>query len=504
MSQAILELSVGVSQAFHQLLGSFLRLGIHVNARASLGQLVDMMARRVEQKVSPQVDLDIVRSKLALVDVKIEQFHREIRRNQLSILRGTKVLVETPDLGECSLDLELEESQLVARALELSPAIRMHDATLSALAAEADALRLEHYPKIVGGYRVDTDVNGDNFDQQGYLALRLEIQTGGNLDSRIAAGRAQVLERRALRETETEAIVQQVSDLVSEYATARRLVSIQKTLAESRATEGVILATFRRGEGLVGRCAQRLQRSLRGEIRTGICLGERVQCPLLHRDSIRLWWALLGHRIMTEPSPDLEAAVCLSLVASAHGCGVSSARFFELIREADAGESIADRVCSVWRTQFPSGRCQSVELEALDMAGLPAICIDARSGYSYVVRDLSGTALSLRNSTGDSTADRDGAHGWSFLSFETGRQQTNSGDPAGDARSWFRMAFSAHRVVFRDVAVASALVSLLALCAAIYTMQVYDRVVPTGSYPTLLVLTVGVILGILLEASPAY
>ena len=63
------------------------------------------------------------------------------------------------------------------------------------------------------------------------------------------------------------------------------------------------------------------------------------------------------------------------------------------------------------------------------------------------------------------------------------------------------MAFSAHRVVFRDVAVASALVSLLALCAAIYTMQVYDRVVPTGSYPTLLVLTVGVILGILLEAS---
>lgn len=237
MSQAILELSVGVSQAFHQLLGSFLRLGIHVNARASLGQLVDMMARRVEQKVSPQVDLDIVRSKLALVDVKIEQLHREIRRNQLSILRGTKVLVETPDLGECSLDLELEESQLVARVLELSPAIRMHDATLSALAAEADALRLEHYPKIVGGYRVDTDVNGDNFDQQGYLALRLEIQTGGNLDSRIAAGRAQVLERRALRETETEAIVQQVSDLVSEYATARRLVSIQKTLAESRAKQ---------------------------------------------------------------------------------------------------------------------------------------------------------------------------------------------------------------------------------------------------------------------------
>ena len=234
MSQAVLELSVGVSDAYHQLSGSFLRLGVHANERASLGELVDMMTRRVEQKVSPQVDLDIVRSRLGLVDVKVEQLHREIRRHQLSILRGTEILVETPDLGECSLGLELEESRLMTRVLELSPSIQVHDATLSALAAEVDALRSEHYPKIVGGYRVDTDANGDNFDQQGYLALRLEIQTGGNLESRIAAERARVLETRALREAETEAIVQQVGDLISEYATARRLVGIQKALAESR------------------------------------------------------------------------------------------------------------------------------------------------------------------------------------------------------------------------------------------------------------------------------
>ena len=234
MSQAVLELSVGVSDAYHRLSGSFLRLGVHANERASLGELVDMMTRRVEQKVSPQVDLDIVRSRLGLVDVKVEQLHREIRRHQLSILRGTEILVETPDLGECSLGLELEESRLMTRVLELSPSIQVHEATLSALAAEVDALRSEHYPKIVGGYRVDTDANGDNFDQQGYLALRLEIQTGGNLESRIAAERARVLETRALREAETEAIVQQVGDLISEYATARRLVGIQKALTESR------------------------------------------------------------------------------------------------------------------------------------------------------------------------------------------------------------------------------------------------------------------------------
>lgn len=207
---------------------------------------------------------------------------------------------------------------------------------------------------------------------------------------------------------------------------------------------------------------------------------------------------------MTEPSAELEVAGCLSLVASAHGFGVSTDRFFELMREADEGESVADRICLVWRQQFPSGRCQPVEPGALDAAELPVMGIDTRSGHSYLVRDISGAGLSLRNSAGDSVADRNGIAGWSFLSLQTGRRDTDREDPVGDAGSWFRMAFAAHRVVFRDVAVASALVSLLALCAAIYTMQVYDRVVPTGSYPTLLVLTVGVVLGILLEASGRY
>ncbi len=204
---------------------------------------------------------------------------------------------------------------------------------------------------------------------------------------------------------------------------------------------------------------------------------------------------------MTETSAELEVAGCLSLVASAHGFGVSTDRFFELIREADEGESVADQIGFVWRQQFPSGRCQSVEPESLEAAELPVIGIDTRSGHSYLVRDISGAEISLRNLAGDSVADRNGIAGWSFLSLQTGRRDTDREDPVGDAGSWFRMAFAAHRVVFRDVAVASALVSLLALCAAIYTMQVYDRVVPTGSYPTLLVLTVGVVLGILLEAS---
>ena len=151
---------------------------MHVNARESIGELVDMMARRVEQSVSPQVDLDIVRSRLALINVKIERLYREVQRQKLTILRSTKVEVETPDIGGCSLDGQPDESRLLNKILDSSPALKMHDATLSSLAAGIEALRSDIYPKIVGGYRVDTDVGGDNFDQQGYVALRLELQTG--------------------------------------------------------------------------------------------------------------------------------------------------------------------------------------------------------------------------------------------------------------------------------------------------------------------------------------
>ena len=46
----------------------------------------------------------------------------------------------------------------------------------------------------------------------------------------------------------------------------------------------------------------------------------------------------------------------------------------------------------------------------------------------------------------------------------------------------------------------SLIVSVLGIVSAIYTMQVYDRVVPTGSLATLFVLTVGVCVSIALEA----
>ncbi|NTV09405.1 MAG: ATP-binding cassette domain-containing protein [Zoogloea sp.] len=60
-------------------------------------------------------------------------------------------------------------------------------------------------------------------------------------------------------------------------------------------------------------------------------------------------------------------------------------------------------------------------------------------------------------------------------------------------------ALWAHKGVFFDAVLATGLVNLLTLAASLYSMQVYDRVIPNQGFSTLWVLTVGVGLSITLE-----
>jgi len=69
---------------------------------------------------------------------------------------------------------------------------------------------------------------------------------------------------------------------------------------------------------------------------------------------------------------------------------------------------------------------------------------------------------------------------------------------AHTAYALFRNALLARKDIFVQAAAASLLANVLALAAALYSMQVYDRVIPTQGISTLLVLTVGLIISIVL------
>ena len=80
---------------------------------------------------------------------------------------------------------------------------------------------------------------------------------------------------------------------------------------------------------------------------------------------------------------------------------------------------------------------------------------------------------------------------------ENHKIQINEG--VESAFSVFRQAVIARRGLFFQAAAASLLANLLALATALYSMQVYDRVIPTQGISTLTVLTTGVLIAIVLE-----
>ena len=64
---------------------------------------------------------------------------------------------------------------------------------------------------------------------------------------------------------------------------------------------------------------------------------------------------------------------------------------------------------------------------------------------------------------------------------------------------WFWSAMLAHRGLYRDVIYTSLFVNFLALALPIFTMNVYDRVVPNAAFETLWVLAIGVLIAVIAD-----
>lgn len=89
--------------------------------------------------------------------------------------------------------------------------------------------------------------------------------------------------------------------------------------------------------------------------------------------------------------------------------------------------------------------------------------------------------------------------GWFQVNITAKRlhQQILGANSAGS--NWFWDAFIANWWAYLQGAIATGFASLLALAAAVYSMQVYDRVIPSDSTNTLMVLTIGVVIVYVLE-----
>ncbi|CEN56208.1 type I secretion system permease/ATPase [Candidatus Methylopumilus turicensis] len=202
---------------------------------------------------------------------------------------------------------------------------------------------------------------------------------------------------------------------------------------------------------------------------------------------------------------DLELNTLLARLARLQNVAMPLHRF-SMASENFSGVNFMDlpraaRAVELWMNAFPSGKAYQQD-ESLSREHLPALWISkdyqsiklikgAMSHGGFLAEDFNGEVAELDV---DEVMD-----GYTLILRPKIIEQKESARPISSARDWFLYALRKKKSVFIESIFATAMMSVLALASSFYTMQVYDRVIPSQGYSTLTVLTVGVLVGVLLE-----
>lgn len=225
----------------------------------------------------------------------------------------------------------------------------------------------------------------------------------------------------------------------------------------------------------------------------------------------------------------LPHARLLARAAAVQGRAVPVTRF-EFQKEA-AGVAVTSlslqtAMTQAWRTVFPEGQSQSQATfptkEHFPVVFLPnppaeTALADNPPDNATEDRPSAHEPLLLRGATSQlvMAEDSNGRHyELPIASLAQGRflllrvpragrmaasSDTSSAAMPKTAKQWFYYAIYKRRRLFIEGALATLLIGMFGLAASLYTMQVYDRVIPLKGYSTLAVLTAGVAIAIVME-----
>jgi len=158
------------------------------------------------------------------------------------------------------------------------------------------------------------------------------------------------------------------------------------------------------------------------------------------------------------------------------------------------------RAMEWWSSIFPNAHVEA--LEGLPQrSDLPLLWVKHDGEKAGLVRSVQGDgSIAIEGADGlTQTLDSDAQGLGQFIKMRPFIEQSDQKDKPKSAKDWFYYAIKKRIGFFIEAIVATCVLSLLALGVSFYTMQVYDRVVPTQSFQTLIVLTVGTVLAISFE-----
>lgn len=188
-----------------------------------------------------------------------------------------------------------------------------------------------------------------------------------------------------------------------------------------------------------------------------------------------------------------QLAYALSITLKEQGFAIDKNR---LASSINAVLSITDRYSKLAMMLQVLGVDDSPEvLDAPDGAYMPLIGYHRVHGYGRIIQKTQ--------------------HGWLFEQ-DDGNKRTHSDEFEFVAKitltdkhirnktisfkQLVRQNVLSHKSVITEAVIASLIINFLALAVSLFSMQVYDRVIPTGNRPTLIILATGVGLVIIFEA----
>jgi ATP-binding cassette, subfamily C, bacterial LapB len=206
----------------------------------------------------------------------------------------------------------------------------------------------------------------------------------------------------------------------------------------------------------------------------------------------------IGASIVTLMTDQLGQA--LQRLASLSGRRIDRLQLQQMLHLAEARSSLTEQINSLCHEL---GWANVRSLHRLDEATLPTLAYTDKQGWQVLVArtpegywkpDAVGSLHPLQDHRTEAAQD---AKYWHVTD--------QSATPAGHgAWQMIRSTFLKHKRTLVEGALASVLINLVALASSFFSMQVYDRVIPTQGYATLQVLCLGVFLAIAFELTLKY
>lgn len=166
------------------------------------------------------------------------------------------------------------------------------------------------------------------------------------------------------------------------------------------------------------------------------------------------------------------------------------------INDLDENTAPTTRFIAAWQKAGLDGK-PSI-LSSPTPADLPFVVFHPEFGWLLVHKRRANGTWQAETPQGD-TQELPSLSG--FFCIDLPERSTSIDAPMGPPRAFIQTARALLKrwPVFAEAILATVLINLLALATSFYAMQIFDRVIPNQGFQTLIVLTVGVGLSVLLE-----